>query len=71
MKTVYPNLDAEIQKQDISYSNLAKSIGISKYAMYRRIMGRTDFKLSEVIRICQILDNLDASQLFLRLNTKS
>lgn len=71
MKTVYPNLDAEIQKQDISYSKLAKSIGLSKYAMYRRIMGRTDFKLSEVIRICQILDNLDASQLFLRLNTKS
>ena len=71
METVYPNLDREIQKQDISYSKLAKIVGLSKYAMYRRIMGRTDFKVTEVVRICQVLENLDASQLFLRLNTKS
>lgn len=71
MKTVYPNLDREIQKRDISYSELAKKIGLSKYAMYRRMVGRTDFKLTEVVRICQVLDKLDASQLFLRLNTKT
>lgn len=71
MKSVYPNLDMEIQKRDISYPMLARLIGLSKHAMYRRIIGRTDFKISEVIRICHVLDNLDASQLFLRLNTKT
>jgi len=71
MQTVYPNLDMEIQKRDISYSSLAKQIGLSKYAMYRRIVGRTDFKISEIVQICQVLDILDASQLFLRLNTKT
>ena len=64
MKTVYPNLDMEIQKRDISYQKLARLVGLSKYAMYRRITGRTDFKLHEVIRICQVLENLDANQLF-------
>ena len=71
MKTVYPNLDVEIQKRDISYPKLAKLAGLSKYAMYRRITGQTDFKVTEVVCICQVLENLDASQLFLRLNTNT
>lgn len=71
METVYPNLDAEIQKQNMSYRKLASLVGLSKYAMYRRINGQTDFKLTEVVRICQVLENLDANQLFLRLHTKT
>ena len=71
MEIVYPNLDIEIQKRDISYSKLAQSVGLSKYAMYRRISGQTDFKLTEVVRICGVLNAMDANQLFLRLNTKT
>lgn len=71
MKSVYPNLDMEIQKRDISYPKLARLVGLSKYAMYRRITGRTDFKINEVVSICDTLSVIDASQLFLRLNTKS
>lgn len=70
MKSVYPNLDKEVQKQNMSYQKLANLVGLSKYAMYRRINGQTDFKLSETVCICQILENLDAKQLFLRLHTK-
>lgn len=64
MRSVYPNLDAEIQSRHMTYAGLAQMIGVSKYAMYRRINGKTDFKLSEVANICQILDRWDASQLF-------
>lgn len=71
MNSVYPNLDVEIQKRNISYRKLADQVGLTKYAMYRRINGQTDFKLSEIVRICQILENLDAEQLFLRLHTKT
>lgn len=71
MSSVYPNLEKEIQDRHMSYSRLAKMIGLSKYAMYRRISGQTDFKVTEAVLICQILNNLDAEQLFLRLHTKT
>lgn len=71
MNSVYPNLEKEIQKRHLSYARLAKMIGLSKYAMYRRISGQTDFKITEAVCICQILGDLDADQLFLRLHTKT
>lgn len=71
MNIVYPNLDTELQKQNISYQKLASLVGLSKYAMYRRVNGQTDFKLTEIVRICHVLKTLDATQLFLRLNTKT
>ena len=71
MNSVYPNLEKEMQQRHMSCARLAKMIGLSKYAMYRRISGQTDFKLTETVSICQILDNLDAEQLFLRLHTNT
>lgn len=70
MNSVYPNIDRELTKRHMSYSKLAKEVGLSKHAMYRRITGRTDFKLAEAVRICLVFDTIDAAQLFLRLNTK-
>lgn len=71
MESVYPNLDIKVKTKNLSYSELARIIGISKYAMYRRISGKTEFKLSEAINICVALDEYDAKQLYLRLNTKT
>lgn len=71
MKLVYPNLDREIKGRGLNYSKLATAVGLSKSAMYRRISGETDFKISEAVRICQHLGDLDANWLFLRLDTIS
>ena len=71
MQTVYPNLDQEIRSKGLNYSRLAKGVGLSKTAIYRRVSGQTDFKLTEVTRICQFLENLDATWLFLRLDNIS
>ena len=68
MQTIYPNLDQEIRGLGLSYARLAKEVGLSKSAIYRRISGQTDFKLTEVVHICQFLENLDATWLFLRLD---
>lgn len=68
MQPIYPNLDQEIKGLGLNYSELAKEVGISKSAIYRRISGQTDFKLTEVVKICQFLENSDATWLFLRLD---
>ena len=64
MNSVYPNLEKEMQLRHLSYARLAKMIGLSKYAMYRRISGQTDFRLAEAVSVCQILDIWDAERLF-------
>lgn len=71
MRIVYPNLELTLKESELSYSKLAVAIGISKTALYRRVTGKTEFKLTEVVRICQFLETSNAKWLFLRLDIKS
>lgn len=68
---IFPNLAQEMKARNLSFAKLADMIGLSKTAMYRRVYGKTDWKLHEIVNICRVLDSEDALQLFLRLHTKS
>lgn len=71
MRFVYPNLIREMISRDITPATIALVIEVSTSAVYRRLRGETDWKLPEVIRLCQFFDNSNASELFLRLDIKS
>ncbi len=64
MNSIYPNLDAEMAKRNIDYRDLAKEIGISDMAMYRRMIGVTKWSLHEAIRISWLLNGVDIYKLF-------
>lgn len=69
MNAVYPNLIREIEQDKLSITTISKLLHVSKSTVYRRLQGATNWKLWEVGKICQYLDNSDATELFLRLDT--
>lgn len=69
-QVIFPNLTRELIGRNLSYAKLAAAVGMSKSAMYRRLGGKSDWKLHEVVNICQYLNVDDAVELFLRLDTK-
>ena len=69
-QVIFPNLTRAIIDRGLSYAKLAAAVGMSKSAMYRRLSGKSDWKLHEVVNICQFLNIDDAVELFLRLDTK-
>lgn len=71
MRFIYPNLIREMMSRNITAATIASVIEVSTSAVYRRLRGETDWKLPEVIRLCQFFDNSNASELFLRLDIKS
>lgn len=48
LKTLYPNLEAELIRYKISKYSLAKAIGISPSSMYSKIGGDTAFTIDEL-----------------------
>lgn len=64
--SVYPNLSHELKTRHISVNELAATIGLTRSAFYRRLNGVVDWKLTEVVAICQYLENFDITTLFLR-----
>ena len=69
-QVVFPNLTYALVDRKISYAQLAAAVGMSKSSMYRRLSGKSDWKLHEIVNICQFLNIDDAVELFLRLDTK-
>jgi len=66
MKSIYPNLDSLMEERKIDYLDLATEIGVADTTMYRRLKGRSDFKLHEVSEICKYFDNFDVEWMFCR-----
>ena len=64
MKSVYPNIDAEMEKRHMDYRQLAKVAGIRDHAMYRRLVGTTKWTLHEAIRISWFFNGVDINYLF-------
>jgi predicted transcriptional regulator len=60
-------LEKKLSELGLDYRDLAHVIGVSELGTYRRMRGDTDWKLPEVIKICEWLNYLNASQLFERL----
>ena len=49
----------EMRVKNISVPQMCQEIGISKCAFYRKINGKSEFTLSEITKICEVL-NLDS-----------
>ena len=67
-RCVYPKLLEKLTERGISYRTLADIADVSQMGVYRRITGATEWKLPEVVAICQFLDESDAEKLFQRNN---
>lgn len=49
-------LKAKIIEKGYTQKSLAKEVGISGNSMSRKLLGKRDFRLSEVIAICDVLE---------------
>lgn len=67
----YPNLTHLLDEKNISCKQLAKALGISRSALYRRRYGEVPWCISEVTKICNYLDCQNAIWLFSQSNNKS
>lgn len=48
---IYPNLNAEIARHNLTSEQIAQNAGISKTSLWRKLSGATDFKLCEIVAI--------------------
>lgn len=67
-RCVYPKLLEKLTERSIPYRDLARIADVSEIGIYRRISGTTEWKLPEVVAICQYLEEYDAEKLFQRNN---
>ncbi len=58
-------LRAQMVKKGKTQSQVAKAIGISENSMSRKLLGKREFRLSEVQKLCSYLDILDPKEIFL------
>lgn len=66
MLFVYPNLVRLMNDRGMNYRKLADILNISELAAYRRLRGSTEWKLPEVMRLCQYFGTSDTAWLFER-----
>ena len=52
---IYDNLLAEIARAGETPHSVARKIGVNCHTMYRKLRGRTDWKLWEAMRIRSVL----------------
>lgn len=52
---MYPNLSAELARRALSIADVAATLGISERSFYNKLNGNTDFWLSEVTTLKQML----------------
>ena len=71
MRVKYPILTRELKKHGLTQTQLADLLGVSRSTIQRRMNGESDWKVHEVVQICQFLQRWDSDQLFLQLDTKS
>lgn len=64
MNTAYPKIEEELSKRGMNYRQLARVIGVSDLAMYRRMVGLTKWTLHEAIRISWFFNGVDINHLF-------
>ena len=66
MTNIYPNLADKMLETDTNVSDLADYLKINLRSMYRRLSGQTEFKVIEVIKICQYFNVYNVVELFVR-----
>lgn len=62
-------IKAKIVERGMTQGEVAEIIGISANSLSRKLLGKRDFLLSEVIALCSVLELEDPGEIFLE--TKS
>ena len=57
-------LRAKIAEMNTTQGKVAAAVGISENALSRKMLGKRDFRLSEVERICKVLEIGDPIPIF-------
>lgn len=52
-KVLYPDLVAEMAKRGETQRSLAKAIGLTYSAVWRRISGKQEWSINEIDKICE------------------
>lgn len=58
-------LRAKIKEKGLTQEKVAKIIGISENSLSRKLNGKKDFRLGEVILLCQALQIDNVEEIFL------
>lgn len=64
-KLLFPNLEAELSRANLSKPALAQIIGIAQGSMYSKINGKTEFNLGEMQAIANCLETMTEQKLTL------
>ena len=57
-------LRGKIAEKGFTQESLAKAVGISTNSMSRKLLGERQFRLKEVVRICEVLEIDDPRDIF-------
>jgi hypothetical protein cdifQCD-6_19698 len=67
LKSVYPELISELARRSITKTKVAEVLGISPRTLYSKLVGATDFTLSEANTIrSHFFPNIKTDDLFRR-----
>lgn len=53
---LYPNLECELTRYNITKDELAKHLGISRWALYDRLTGEVEITLNEARIVCAYIE---------------
>ena len=61
---MYPNLEAELKRKNISTRMLEMMLGLSNKSVHNKLSGSTEFTLSEVMILLELLPEFNLPYLF-------
>jgi len=61
---MYPNLNAEMARKEISVKTLSEITRINERVLRNKLSGVTDWKWNEVLKIKKVFDDVDIYFLF-------
>ena len=56
--SIYSNLDAELSRYRLNAKYMAKSLNIALSTYYSKVGGYRDFKLGEMMKVKEVLDDI-------------
>lgn len=59
-------LRAKIKENGLNQNSVAERIGISSNSLSRKLLGKREFTLSEVVSLCEVLRIEDPQEIFLK-----
>ncbi len=59
-------LRGKIAEKGYTQEKLAKEVGISSNSLSRKLLGKREFTLTEVVSICKVLDIADPVNIFFK-----